>query len=193
MKPASVLMMGLAAACWLGVDAAWAASGNADGTYTVTVTKIEASTDGTTFVTLFEGSQAVNIASADAGATAAALVSGVRPPDGTYTTIRTTIGANLLLKGYVNNGSTTIFTSGGTDSGAFTTNSSAADTPGSTYAVSTFTVPPGNRTNNDTSVSIPVSGDAAHTVKIKFDTSGVITQSAGIPAVGSPLVSVSAN
>ena len=184
MKPNPALIA--AAACLLGAGGAWAASGNADGTYTVTVTKIEASTDGTTFVTLFEGSQAVNIASADAGATAAGLVSGVRPPDGTYTTIRTTIGANLLLKGYVNNGSTTIFT----DGTSFSTKSAAANTPGSTYAITTFTIPPANRTNTDTSVSIPVSGDAAHTVTIKFDTSGVITQFGGTPSVAPPIVTV---
>ena len=186
----ATLLIGVAAACVLGAGAAWAASGNADGTYTVTITKTEMSTNGTTFVTLFEGSQAVNIASASAGATVAGLASGVKPPDGTYTTIRTTLGANLLLKGYVNNGGTTIFTNGGTDGAGFTTNSAAADAPGSTYAVSTFTIPVANRTATTTGVSIVMQGDAARTVTIKFDTSGVLTQSGGVPSVGAPTVTV---
>jgi hypothetical protein len=68
----------LTTAFWLlAMNPAQAASGDADGTYTVTITKLELSTDGTTFVTVFEGSQAINIASANAGAVAAGLVSGV--------------------------------------------------------------------------------------------------------------------
>ncbi len=172
--------------------AAWceAASGNADGTYTVTVTQIEMSSDGgSTYTTVFSGSQAINIASVSAGATAAGLVKAADLATGTYTRLRVTIGANLLLKGYVNNGSQTIFTNGGTGSDGFSTNTNAADTPGGTYATSTFTVPADNRINTMT-VSIPVSRDVSATAVVKFDVSGVITQAGGIPSVGAPVVTV---
>ena len=176
----------LLAAGWVsGVEAA---SGDAAGIYTVTVTKVEVSSDGGgTFTTIFDGSKAINIAAADAGAVAAGLASGAAVAPGTYNRVRTTIGATLLLKGYVNNGATTIYTNGGTDTGAFTTNNSAADAPGGTYTTSTFTIP--NRTSTMTvSIVVPSSGNA--TVRISFDTSGVITQSSGIPSVGAPTITV---
>ncbi|MBI3324887.1 MAG: hypothetical protein HYZ92_06365 [Candidatus Omnitrophica bacterium] len=171
---------------------AQAASGDAAGTYTVTVTKVEISKDGgSTYTTLFSGSSDINIASVNAGAAAAGLVGGVILAPGTYDTIRVTIGGSLQLKGYVNNGSTTIYTNGGTDTGAFSTNTAAANTPGSDYATSTFTIPAGSRTSTS-SVSIPVSPGASPTVRVTFDTSGVITQSGGIPSVGAPSVTVTA-
>ena len=163
-----------------------AASGNADGTYTVTVTMVEVSKDsGTTYMTVFSGSQSINIASVSAGAVAAGLVSGVTMDVGTYDRIRVTIGSTLQLKGYVNNGATTIFTDGST----FSTNGAAADAPGGTYAVSSFAIPAGSRTST-TTVSIPVQPGGAPTVSVAFDTSGVLTQSGGTPSVGAPTVTI---
>lgn len=168
-----------------------AASGDADGTYAVTVTKIEASLDGSTFTTLFEGSQRINIAAVNAGAVAAGLVSGVDMADGTYTTVRVTIADTLTAKGFVNNGATTIYTDGGTDTGAFSTNSSAANTPGTDYAISTFTVPADNRVNTTSGLSIKVADGTSATVTVAFDTSGVITQTGGIPSLSAPTVTIS--
>ena len=173
---------------WLALGAARveAASGNADGTYTVTVTMVEVSKDsGTTYTTVFNGSQSINIASVSAGAVAAGLVSGVTMDAGTYDRIRVTIGGTLQLKGYVNNGATTIFTDGST----FSTNGAAADTPGGTYAVSSFAIPADSRTSTQT-VSIPVQPGGAPTVSVAFDTSSVLTQSGGTPSVGAPIVTV---
>ncbi len=183
------------AAGWAGLllwnaGPAWAASGNADGTYTVTVTKVETTKDGTSFTTLFEGSQDINIAAANAGAVAASLASGVSLAPGTYTQVRVTIGGTLRLKGYVNNGATTIFTNGGADTAAFSTNSSAADTPGGTYAISSFAIPAANRTNTQSVTIIVPAGGSPPTARISFDTSGVITQSGGIPSVGAPSITM---
>lgn len=173
---------------WLALGAAQveAASGNADGTYTVTVTMVEMSKDsGATYTTVFSGSQSINIASVSAGSVAAGLVSGVTMDAGTYDRVRVTLGSTLQLKGYVNNGGTTIYTDGST----FSTNGAAADTPGGAYAISTFTIPANSRTDINT-VSIVVPPAGSPTVNVTFDTSGVITQSGGVPSVGSPTVTV---
>jgi hypothetical protein len=174
----------------VGVGSLWAASGDADGTYTVTVTKVEASQDGSTFTTLFEGSQDINIAAVGAGAVAAGLVSGASVGTGTYTTVRVTIGSTLRVKGFVNNsaGTFTFYTNGGTDGGAFSTNIGAPNTPGGDYAIATFTVDAANRTNTTTGLSIVVAPGAGPTVTVKFDTSGVIVNT---PSIRPPTVTIS--
>lgn len=174
------------------VDAA--VSGAADGTYTVTITLIEVSKDGgTTYATLFSGSEAVNIASANAGATVAGLASAVDLEAGTYDTVRVTLGASLLLKGYVNFGTTTIYTNN--DADGFDNNAGGGadrtDNGGTAYAVSTFTIPLANRTQLFTGLSLPVSRAAPRTCILTFNTSGVLTQSGGTPSVGAPSVSFS--
>ena len=189
------LSCGLAAGVLVAVGEAWAASGDADGTYTVTVTKIELSKDGgASFTTVFEGSQAVNLRAVNAGAVAAGLVSGVTLEEGTYNTVRTTIGQNLLLKGYVNNAGagTSIYTDGGTDGAAFTTLAGLDNTTAADYSIATFTIPAASRTQSF-GVSIAVQTGVAHTVTVKFDTAGVITQAGGIPTVGAPSVTVTSN
>lgn len=194
------MRFGLTRTAWLAIwlvswtAAVEAASGDADGTYSVTITRIEVSTDGgSTYTTIFSGSQAVNIASVSAGATVAGLANGVSLEAGTYNVVRVTLGSTLLLKGYVNNGATTIFTNGGTDGAGFSTNTSAANTPGSTYAISTFTIPEASRTATITGLSIVLVKDANTTVTVKFDTAGVITQSGGTPSVGAPSVSITSS
>lgn len=168
-----------------------AASGDADGIYTVTIKKLEFRNATTgDFITVFEGSRAINIAAASAGATAASLLSGGGVPQGTYNQVRVTMDATLTVKGYVNNGATTIYTDGGTDTEAFTTNGAAANTPGADYATSTFTIPAAFRTATDP-VSFTI-GAVAPTVRVTFDTSGVVTQSGGIPSLGAPSVTITA-
>ena len=182
----------LAAAVWLlAMSPAQAASGDADGTYTVTITKLEVSTDGATFVTVFEGSQAINIASANAGAVAAGLVNGVTLAAGTYTTVRVTLGANLLAKGYVNSGSDTVYTNNSANGS--TTNSGVNNTPGTGYAVSTYTIPAGNRVNTITGMSFIVEPGVSRTVKVSFNTSGVLSLSSGVIIPGAPSVTGSSS
>jgi hypothetical protein len=189
------LSWGLAMGVLVAAGEVWAVSGDADGTYTVTITKIELSKNGgASFTTVFEGSQAVNLRAVNAGAVAAGLVSGVTLEEGTYDTVRTTIGQNLLLKGYVNNAGagTSIYTDGGTDGAAFTTLAGLDNTTAADYSIATFTIPTASRTQSF-GVSIPVQTGVAHTVTVKFDTAGVITQAGGIPTVGAPSVTVTSN
>ena len=183
----ALLCGGVALCVMLRAGQAEAASGNADGTYTVTITKVEVSKDsGTTYTTIFSGSQDINIASVSAGAVAAGLANGVTVDSGTYVRVQVTIGASLQVKGYVNNGATTIYTDGTT----FSTNSGGADTPGGNYALATFTIPVASRVSVNTT-SIAIQPGNSPTVDVTFDTSGVITQAGGVPSIGAPTVTVS--
>ena len=88
--------------------------------YKITITTIEISDDGgSTYTTLFSGSQEVDIAAVNAGAVAGGLISGVDLPDGTYNAIRATVGDTITVKGYVNIRGTTHYTDGGADAAAF--------------------------------------------------------------------------
>lgn len=168
----------------VGASSTEAASGDADGTYTVTVTKVEMSKDGgTAYKTVFEGSQAINIAAANAGAVAASLVSGVTLEPGTYDTVRVTIGSTMQFKGYVNNdnGTDTLYTDGGTETGAgesTSNNAGVLNTAGAGYAVSTYTIPEANRTETDTGLSLKVEVGKAMVVDVAFDTTGTATEGA---------------
>ena len=187
--------LALAAVCWTaGLRGVEAASGDADGTYTVTVTKVETSQDGgTTFTTIFSGSQDINIASVSAGAVAAGLASGATLDVGTYNTIRVTIGSTLKAKGFVNNAGNTVFTNGGTDGSASSTNGGVTDTPGSTYAISTYTIPAANRTSTTSGLSMVVQVGKSPAVTVKFDTSGVLSVIGGGVVPGAPAVTITAS
>ncbi len=185
----------LVAALWLmcSVGRAEAASGDADGTYTVTVTQVEVSRDGgSTYTTVFSGSQAINIAAVNAGAVAAGLVSGATMQAGTYDSVRVTIGSTLSMKGYVNNtgAGTTLYTDGGADADAFTGVAGLNNTTAGDYGVSTFTIPVVNRTQTTSGLSITIDPGKAPTVSVTFNTSGVLTQSGGTPSVGPPSVTI---
>ena len=177
-----VWTLSLTGAWWL----AEAASGGADGTYTVTITKVEVSKDsGTTYTTVFSGSQVINIASANAGAVAAGLVSGTPMDAGTYDQVRVTLGSTLQLKGFRNTGSSTTDYTNGTSF-----NTVAGNDAGSDYAVSTFTIPEASRIQTFTGYSIVVSPGGAPKVTITFNTSGVII--AG-PSINPPSVTVTSS
>ena len=175
-----------------GVGSAEAASGDAAGTYTVTITKTEVSKDGgLTYTTVFSGSTAVNIASASAGAAVAGLANGTALVPGTYTSVRTTIGATMQIKGYLNIAGSTWYTNGGADTAGFSVNTGVTNTPGTDYAISSFAIPVANRTSTQTGFSIVVAtGGSAPTIRVAFDTSGVITNSGGTPTVGAPSVTI---
>ena len=182
----------LVVVCWAGgLGGVEAASGDADGTYTVTITKVEASKDGgTTYTTIFSGSQDINIASVSAGAVAAGLASGAALDVGTYDTVRVTLGATLLAKGYVNNAGNTVYTNGGTDGSASSTNGGVSDTPGSGYAASTYTIPAANRTNTTSGLSLVVQVGTSPTCTVKFDTSSVLSVVGGGVVPGAPVVTI---
>ena len=183
----------LVVVCWAAglVGGVEAASSDADGTYTVTITKVEASKDGgTTYATIFTGSQDINIASVSAGAVAAGLASGAVLDVGTYTIVRVTIGATLRAKGYVNNAGNTVYTNGGTDGSASSTNGGVLNTPGSDYAISTYTIPAANRTNTTSGLSIVVQVGTSPTCTVKFDTSGVLSVVGGGIVPGAPSITI---
>ena len=174
-----------------------AASGDADGTYTVTLTKVEISKDsGITYTTLFEGSQAINIAAADAGAVAAGLASGVTLAPGTYDTVRVTLDPTMQLKAYVNNDDDdeTLYTDGGTEdgSGASTSNNEEElDTPGEDYAASTYTIPEADRIDTKAGLSIKVEAGTSTVVDVAFDTAGTASESVDEVIIpGAPTVTI---
>lgn len=174
---------------WAGQT--YAASGDADGTYTVPITRIEVSKDGgATFTTVFSGSTDINIAAANAGAVAAGLVSGKAIEPGTYNRVRVTIGDTLRVRGYVNSAGGNFFTNGQSDAAGFTFAAGTPDVPGGTYAISSFAIPAGNRVSTQTvSIVVPEKG-AAGTCRVAFDTSGVLTAPGGLPQLGPPTVTV---
>jgi hypothetical protein len=186
------LLAGGVCAAWLGLAApASAATGSGGGqAYKVTVTTVETSSDGgSTYTTLFSGSQEIDIASATAGAVAAGICSGVKLSPATYNRIRVTIGSALKAKGYVNISGVTHYTDGGTDADAFSQAAGNNNPPSSGFTESTFTIPAGNRTSIDT-VSIVVTETNSPTVKVAFDTTGVFINGGGNPSVGPPVVTM---
>ena len=176
------------------VSEARAASGDADGTFTVTITQVEISKDGgATYATLFSGSQEINIAAAGAGAVAAGLVSNGALPPGTYNQVRVTLGSTLRIKGFVNNGAGTGTLYTNNDADGFDLNGAAINTPGADYAVSTLTIPVANRVDTLTT-SIVVSGDGSPCrVRIDFDTAGVLSAAGNVPSLNDPTVTVTQN
>ena len=112
-------------------------------------------------------------------------------PAGTYTTVRVTIGATLLAKGYVNSGGNTVYTNGGTDGAGSSTIAGNNNTTAGDYATSTYTIPSAFRTNTTTGLSMTVSPGAAVTTRISFDTSGVLSLNTGIIVPGAPSITIS--
>ncbi|MBI4342057.1 MAG: hypothetical protein HY599_01675 [Candidatus Omnitrophica bacterium] len=189
------LLAGGVCVAWLGLATpASAATGDGGGqVFKVTVTTVETSSDGgSTYTTLFSGSQEIDIAATNAGAVAASLVSGVQLAPATYNRIRVTIGATMKAKGYVNIAGVTNYTDGGTDAGAFSQAVGNNNPPSSGFEESTFTIPSGNRTSIDT-VSIVVTPTNAPTVRVAFNTAGVFINSGGNPSLGPPTVTITTN
>lgn len=170
---------------------AQAASGDADGTYTVTITQVEISKDGgATYTTLFSGSKDINIAAADAGAVAGSLASGAALPPGTYDRIRVTLGSSLRIKGFVNNGAGTGTLYTNNDADGFDLNLAGINTPGADYATSTLNIPEANRVSTQTvSIVVPSEGTPS-TVRVNFDTTGVLTAAGNTPSLNAPTVTI---
>jgi len=74
--------------------------GSADGQYTVTLKKIEFSTDGVNFITVGESSgTSFNIASMNVGSDFQSFISNRNIPAGTYNYIRITMSRTISFKG----------------------------------------------------------------------------------------------
>lgn len=74
--------------------------GSADGQYTVTLKKIEFSTDGVNFITIGESSgTSFNIASMNVGSDFQSFISNKSIPAGTYNYIRITMSRTISFKG----------------------------------------------------------------------------------------------
>jgi hypothetical protein len=138
--------------------------------YKVTVKKVEFSSDGgTTFVTLKEADQEMDIASVNAGALAANYASGATLPAATYNRIRVTISCTIKLRGNVSFGGITYYTTstGGTSAVA------------GNLAEGSYTVPAGagcaggQLTSTDT-VSFAVIEGQGKTMNVSFDVTGSI-------------------
>ncbi len=81
-----------------------------DGTYTVTMKKVEISQDNSTWVTLAEGEKSFNIASKAVGETIDSYISNVAVPAGTYNYLRITQSRTITIQGQGSNGGTTYYT-----------------------------------------------------------------------------------
>jgi hypothetical protein len=75
------------------------AGSEVNGTYTVTIKKIEISKDGTNWVTLGEKTQSFNIASQSIGATIGSYISNTSIPIGTYNYLKITQSRTITIKG----------------------------------------------------------------------------------------------
>lgn len=151
------------------------ANGPADK-YLVTTTKLEISSDGTNFTTLFSGTSAtMDIASVSAGHSAGDFISGLAVPDGTYTHVRVTPGATMTVRGDDGSGNYTL-ASGAPGGGCTTTTNSAL------RGECTVTISPApSATTQDFSAAPIVVRDGVpnHKVRVNFDVSAAIQNIAG--------------
>ena len=110
--------------------------------YKVTLKKLELSTNGgSTWITIKEADQEMDIASVNAGQVAAGYISNVSIPVGTYNRMRVTISATFKMQGfaYYNTNNKTYFTTASGDSNVDGNVSSIASFTG--YAEQSITIP----------------------------------------------------
>ena len=79
--------------------------------YKVTLEKIEFKQTSGSYTTFWSGSEAMDIASVDAGSSVASVATGLTIPDGSYTHLRIQVGNTFTIKG----STTDATTGGGTD------------------------------------------------------------------------------
>jgi len=75
------------------------AGSEVSGTYTITIKKMEISTDGNTWVTLGESTQDFNIAGYSIGDSVGSYISNNSIPAGTYNYLRITQSRTMTIKG----------------------------------------------------------------------------------------------
>ena len=165
------------------------AGSEVNGTYTVTIKKIEISQDGSNWVTEGEGSRTFNIALGNVGSQIGNYASNASIPPGTYLYIRNTLSRTMTIKGYGTYSGTTYYTS--MQNGTVGTNPAfwKATTDSNKYEAVSFQVPadaqggPGETLviSGDDMISTrqfptPVVIGAGHTVSIEvsFNTRSMI-------------------
>lgn len=138
--------------------------------YKVTVKKVEFSSDGgTTFITLREADQEMDIASVNAGAAAANYASGLSLTPASYNRVRVTISCTIKLRGSVAFAGTTYYT----------TSAGGTSTSAGNLAEGSFTIPAsagcsgGTLTSTET-LSFTVIQDQPKTVNVDFNVTGAI-------------------
>ncbi|NCO74356.1 MAG: hypothetical protein COW11_06535 [Candidatus Omnitrophica bacterium CG12_big_fil_rev_8_21_14_0_65_43_15] len=133
--------------------------GNADGTYIVTISKIEISQDNSTWITLGEGAQQFNIASLTAGTDFSNYVSNTSITAGAYKYVRVTVSRAIQIKGSGTNSGHVYYTTAATvsvDGGSLGVASAADDN--TNYAIATIVIP-SSASSPDPNEALEVSGD----------------------------------
>lgn len=137
------------------------AGSEVDGTYTVTIKKMEISQDGTTWVTLGESEQSFNIASKSAGASIGSYISNFSIPVGTYNYLKVTLSRTITIKGRSGNQGGNYYyttTSAGQANGFYKAGSVAASSwPPNDYEDVSFQVP--DNAQGGAGETLAISGD----------------------------------
>ena len=133
--------------------------GNADGTYIVTISKIEISQDNSTWITLGEGAQQFNIASLTVGTDFSNYVSNTSITAGTYKYVRVTVSRTIQIKGSGTNGGNVYYTTAATVSlGGGSLGIASAANDNTNYATSTIVIP-SSASSPDPNETLQISGD----------------------------------
>lgn len=151
--------------------------------YKVTMKKFEASQDGTTWYTVTEQQQEMDLASVNAGQVFGNWISGAALPEGIYTQARVTLSNSITIKGYVLSGGTYYYTitSGQNTTATFNENSPPGDYD--EYRFTITSMPPGGDTLDLTAGTITSTHAGEHieilkgknlTLLISFDVAGGI-------------------
>ncbi len=144
--------------------------------YKVTMKKLEISQDGSTWVTVADTENQVDIASVNAGSAVGSWIAHTDIPVGTYITMRPTVSATFVMRGFVYYSTTdkTYFT---TPSGISSVNGNVTDTSlMSGYGEQSITVPasgcPSGECVSTESQTFTVSKNVQVKKRIRFDVSG---------------------
>lgn len=133
--------------------------GNADGTYIVTISKIEISQNNSTWITLGEGAQVFNIASLTVGTDFSNYVSNTSITAGTYKYVRVTVSRTIQIKGSGTNSGNVYYTTAATVSlGGGSLGVASAANDNTNYATSTIVIP-SSASSPDPDEVLQVSGD----------------------------------
>jgi hypothetical protein len=174
--------------------------------YSIKIKKVELCTNTLACTTVFEGDSGyLDIASVNAGAAVGDIISGVIPPAGTYSIVRTTVDNEFRIEAQYNDGGTVYYTNSQAVAGGHTvaTTTTIAASQNPVVNIIDFSVIPGvTLYNNDTADGIyrNASGDLIHimnvspfvvgsgsapkTVSISFNVNNVLiyNNDAGFPA-----------
>lgn len=146
--------------------------------YKVTLKKLEVSTNGgTTWITLKEADQEMDIASVTAGQVAAGYVSNAALPVGTYNRMRVTISATFKMQGfaYYNTNDRTYFTTAGGDSNVTGNVSDTSQFSG--YAEQGITVPGQTQLQSEfdlSSTPMTITMGGTQKAKVSFDVTNTL-------------------